>query len=104
MGTPVDEDVAVLLNRELVTNGVRHTTAETVIIGIRYAHDRLRVDVHDTSRSLPVLMNPAADEEAGSGLMLVNDLAAEWGYYRTPMGKAVFFALSSQPDPAGAVS
>jgi hypothetical protein len=30
--------------------------------------------------------------------MLVASLSAEWGFYRTPAGKAVYFTLAFQPD------
>jgi len=95
---PVDGDVAVLLTSELVTNALKHATGGTVTLGIRCARERLRVDVHDGSSSRPVLTNPAAEAEAGRGLVLVNDLATEWDFYRTPMGKVVYFTLAFQPD------
>jgi hypothetical protein len=38
------------------------------------------------------------DAETGRGLMLVATLAAEWGFYRTPAGKAVYFTLLFQDD------
>jgi anti-sigma regulatory factor (Ser/Thr protein kinase) len=96
---PVDTDIAVLLTSELVTNAVRHTEGETVTLGIRRGRDRLRVDVHDMSPSPPVPTKASADDEAGRGLMLVSDLSTEWGSYRTPMGKVVYFTLAFQPDP-----
>ena len=96
---PVDTDAAVLLTSELVTNAVKHAEGETVMLGIRCGRDRLRVDVHDMSPSLPVLTGASADDEAGRGLMLVSDLSTEWGSYRTPMGKVVYFTLAFQPDP-----
>jgi hypothetical protein len=36
-------------------------------------------------------------------MMLIAILAADWGFYRTPAGKAVFFTLAFHPDlsPAG---
>jgi anti-sigma regulatory factor (Ser/Thr protein kinase) len=98
---PVDADVAVLLTSELVTNAVKHAAGGTVTLGIWCARDRLRVDVHDMSPSPPVLMNASADDEAGRGLMLVAGLSGEWGYYRTPMGKVVYFTLAFQPDLSG---
>jgi anti-sigma regulatory factor (Ser/Thr protein kinase) len=94
---PVDTDAAVLLTSELVTNAVKHAEGETVMLGIRCGRDRLRVDVHDMSPSLPVLTDASADDEAGRGLMLVSDLSTEWGSYRTPMGKVVYFTLAFQP-------
>ena len=96
---PVDTDAAVLLTSELVTNAVKHAKGETVVLGIRCGRDRLRVDVHDMSPSPPVLARASAEDEAGRGLMLVSDLSTEWGSYRTPMGKVVYFTLAFQPDP-----
>jgi hypothetical protein len=32
--------------------------------------------------------------------MLVTTLSDEWGFYRTPAGKAVYFTLAFQPDVA----
>ena len=101
---PVDPDVAVLLTSELVTNAIKHEVGETVLLAITCSGDRLRVDVHDTSCFLPVALDAPADAEAGRGLMLVTSLSEEWGTYRTPAGKAVYFTLASEPglgDSAG---
>ena len=67
---------------------------------ISCSRGQLRVDVHDTSCSLPVLVDAPADAETGRGLMLVATLSAEWGVYRTPAGKAVYFTLAFDPDLA----
>lgn len=117
---PVDPDVAILLTSELVTNAVTHATvsprlnrraarrgfaAEAVLLVIAADEAGLRVDVHDGSGDLPVLSDcPAeADAETGRGLLLVTSLSAEWGFYRTPGGKAVYFTLEAQPDVHGTV-
>jgi anti-sigma regulatory factor (Ser/Thr protein kinase) len=97
---PVDPGVAVLLTSELVTNAVRHEPGETVMLAITCSWGQLRVDVHDTSRTFPVLVDAPADAETGRGLMLVATLSAEWGVYRTPAGKAVYFTLAFEPDLA----
>jgi anti-sigma regulatory factor (Ser/Thr protein kinase) len=99
---PVDPDVAVLLTSELVTNAIRHETAQAVTLAIRCGRGRLRVDVHDTARFLPVVTEAAADAESGRGLMLVATLSADWGCYRTPTGKAVYFTLAFEPGLGGA--
>lgn len=91
---PVDPVVAVLLTSELVTNAVRHETGETVTLVITCANGQLRVDVHDTSRAAPVLVDGPADTETGRGLVLVSSLSTTWGYYPTPAGKAVYFTLA----------
>ncbi len=95
---PVDPGVAVLLTSELVTNAIRYETTGTVMLTVACSCDQLRVDVYDTSRSLPVLVDAPGDAETGRGLMLVATLATEWGYYRTPAGKAVYFTIASEPE------
>ena len=98
---PVEEDVALLLTSELVTNAVRHEAGQAVMLVISCSNGRLRVDVHDTSRSLPAVADVPADAETGRGLLLVETLSDEWGFYRTPAGKAVYFTLVSQPGQPG---
>ena len=97
---PVDPDVAILLTSELVTNAIRHEVTGIVTLAITCSSGQLRVDVHDTSCMLPMLIDAPVDAEAGRGLMLVSTLSAEWGFYRTPAGKAVYFTLAFQPDVA----
>jgi len=97
---PVDEDVAVLLTSELVTNAVTHAAGQTIAVGIRCTRDRLRVDVYDMSSSPPVLANAPPEAEAGRGLIVVAELSAEWGSYPTLTGKVVYFTLAFQPDPS----
>ena len=98
---PVEEDIAVLLTSELVTNAIGHEAGETITLAVTCSFGQLRVDVHDTSPAYPVLVDAAADAEAGRGLMLVASLSATWGIYRTPAGKAVYFTLAFEPGPAG---
>jgi len=95
---PVDEPVAVLLTSELVTNAIRHEAGQTIALDICSAWGQLRVDVHDSSRSLPALVNAPADAETGRGLMLVASLSDDWGSYRTRAGKAVYFELGFGTD------
>jgi anti-sigma regulatory factor (Ser/Thr protein kinase) len=110
----VDPDVAILLTSELVTNAVTHatanpneraagrgtTTGESVLLVIAADDAGLRVDVHDESGDLPVVSGYVADADAetGRGLLLVTSLSAEWGFYRTAGGKAVYFTLEVPPD------
>jgi anti-sigma regulatory factor (Ser/Thr protein kinase) len=97
---PVDPDTAVLLASELVTNAIRHETSGTITLAITCSCGELRVDVHDSSYSLPVVLEAALEAEAGRGLMLVAMLSDEWGFYRTPAGKAVYFTLAFAPEVA----
>ena len=98
---PVDESVAVLLTSELVTNAIRHDAGGTVTLDITCPCGQLRVDVYDTSCFLPMLVDTPADAETGRGLMLVATLSTEWGSYRTPAGKAVYFTLAFEPGLTG---
>jgi anti-sigma regulatory factor (Ser/Thr protein kinase) len=97
---PVDPDLAILLTSELVTNAIRHEVTGIVTLAITCSCGQLRVDVHDTSRTLPMLVDASVEAEAGRGLMLVATLSAEWGFYRTPAGKAVYFTLAFPSDVA----
>jgi anti-sigma regulatory factor (Ser/Thr protein kinase) len=107
---PVDPDVAVLLTSELVTNAVTHGAEEAwdaggfVTLAIACTAARLRVDVHDGSFDLPLLEDAPMEAETGRGLLLVTSLSAEWGYYRTATGKAVYFTLEFPPDVHETVS
>jgi anti-sigma regulatory factor (Ser/Thr protein kinase) len=109
----VDPDVAILLTSELVTNAVTHATANpngkasergmtgaAVLLVIAADDAGLRVDVHDGSGDLPIVSGWGAEAEAetGRGLLLVTSLSAEWGFYRTAGGKAVYFTLEVPPD------
>src|ERR1700728_732627 len=109
----VDPDVAVLLTSELVSNAVTHATAsrqgraaergmtgQSVLLVIAADDAGLRVDVHDGSADLPIVSGyvAEADAETGRGLLLVTSLSAEWGFYRTAGGKAVYFTLEVGPD------
>ena len=101
---PVDLDAALLLTSELVTNAVRHQAgqrAQAVVLAIVCSRGRLRVDVHDTSCSLPAVAEVPADAETGRGLLLVETLSDEWGFYRTPAGKVVYFTLAFETGQAG---
>jgi anti-sigma regulatory factor (Ser/Thr protein kinase) len=97
---PADADVAVLLTSELVTNAIRHTPGLGVMLSIQCTHDQLRVEVDDWSPSPPVLTDAPPDADAGRGLALVASLASDWGFYRIPTGKTVYFTLAFQPDPS----
>jgi len=98
---PVDQDAALLLTSELVTNAVMHEAAQAVVLVVTCARGQLRVDVHDTSPSWPAVADVPADAETGRGLLLVETLSDEWGFYRTPAGKAVYFTLAFEPGHAG---
>jgi anti-sigma regulatory factor (Ser/Thr protein kinase) len=95
-GVSVDPEDAVLLTSELVTNAIRHEPGQAVTLVITLSCGQLRIDVHDTSHTLPAVADVPADAETGRGLLLVAALSADWGCYPTPTGKAVYFTLACQ--------
>jgi len=94
---PVDPDIAVLLTSDLVTSAIMHGNAETIMLVVRCSRGHLRIDVYDTSRSLPGVGGPPGTEK-GPGLALVAALSTEWGSFRTPAGVAVYFTIPFLPD------
>jgi anti-sigma regulatory factor (Ser/Thr protein kinase) len=97
---PVDAYVAALLTSELVTNAVKHVPDHpgSIDLVISWNRSELRVEVHDRSRSAPVVVDAPPDAEAGRGLMLLACMATDWGYRETVTGKAVYFTLAAQAD------
>jgi len=91
---PVDPYAVALLTSELVTNAVRYEDNPAVMLDITCSAGQLRIDVHDSSRAMPAPADVPADAETGRGLIIVAALADEWGFYATPGGKAVYFALT----------
>ncbi len=98
---------AVLLASELATNAVQHSATGlggTFAVAIVHAPGRVRVTViDDGAASLPAMA--AADElsTSGRGLILVDCLAARWGYAHpaehgraaaAPARAAVWFELA----------
>jgi hypothetical protein len=92
---PVDPEIAILLTSDLVTNAITRGEGQTLMLAIRCSRAHLRVDVYDTSRFLPPGMD---DTDAGRGLVLVAALSTEWGSFRTPAGKAMYFTLGFPLD------
>ena len=88
-------ETALLLVSELATNAIRHGTPP-VRLSLRLDSDKLRVEVTDSSPTLPELGTPEPDQISGRGLQIVQQLAAQWGssVSRTRLGKTVWFELS----------
>jgi anti-sigma regulatory factor (Ser/Thr protein kinase) len=88
-------ETALLLVSELATNAIRHG-APPVRLSLRLEMNRLRVEVTDSSPTLPHLDQPSPDHTGGRGLHIVQQLAAKWGASASPrrLGKTVWFELS----------
>jgi anti-sigma regulatory factor (Ser/Thr protein kinase) len=89
-------ETALLLVSELATNAIRHGSPP-VRLSLRLHDDRLRVEVTDSSPTLPQVGHPGPDQTGGRGLQIVQQLAARWGSSasRSRLGKTVWFELGS---------
>jgi len=96
---PVNPAVAILLTSDLVINAVTNGAGETITLGIRWSSGQFRVEVHDASVTGDSWETPDADADADRGLLLAAAMAADWGHYRTPAGRAVYYVLASGPQP-----
>ena len=101
-------DAAELLVSELVTNAVKACGAnikdmtyselasvERISLTLRHLPSRIIVEVFDTDQRPPLLADADAEDESGRGLMLVEALSKEWGYFFTPTGGKVVYSILS---------
>ncbi|MBD0843616.1 MULTISPECIES: SpoIIE family protein phosphatase [unclassified Streptomyces] len=86
-----------LVVSELVTNAIRYATDP---IRLRLIRERTLVcEVFDGGATAPHLRHPRTTDEGGRGLLLVSQLAQQWGTRFTPEGK-IIWAEQSLTDPA----
>jgi hypothetical protein len=64
---------------------------------LRHFSDGLLIEVSDSSPEPPVLADAGHDAENGRGLMLVDALSREWGYFPAPDGGKVVYCLVRLP-------
>ncbi|PCG84140.1 hypothetical protein CIB93_20840 [Streptomyces sp. WZ.A104] len=88
---------AALLVSELATNALLHGAIRGRLFRVHLALTEvaLRVAVSDPrGERLPRLRQPGADDCYGRGLLIVAQLADDWGVEPRTVGKAVFAQLS----------
>jgi anti-sigma regulatory factor (Ser/Thr protein kinase) len=86
------DDVQLIVD-ELVTNAIQHGRGPvTLAIGRR--PDRIVVQVQDPSRTPPEHGPGDLLADSGRGLLLVEELASEWGTTQMPDGKRVWAEVS----------
>lgn len=88
-----------LLATEITANAIRHGQSPVTLIA-RYDGKRVRVEVGDAARELPLPRRPDEMDEGGRGMLLVQSLAADWGVVTTLSGKRVWFEVELGPEPA----
>ena len=100
-------DVAELIVSELVTNAIVHGAGQIEVRLSCAAECDLWAEVHDDGAGRPVRQRPAADEEGGRGLELIDGLIELYGGTRGVVddvdgpGKTVYVAVSLSRGPAG---
>ena len=85
-------DVTELLTDELVTNVVKHV-GSSLTVRATYEFSRIRIEVDDMSTKVPVLRQSEITEVGGRGLLLVAQLADDWGTEVHAEGKTVWFEI-----------
>jgi anti-sigma regulatory factor (Ser/Thr protein kinase) len=83
-----------LLVTELVTNSVRHTAANTVMLKVLVGSSVVWTEVTDAGPGFePAGTRSLASDHTGWGLFLVERLAERWGVNRDGDGTKVWFEL-----------
>jgi serine phosphatase RsbU (regulator of sigma subunit)/anti-sigma regulatory factor (Ser/Thr protein kinase) len=89
--TPHREADAALVVTELVTNAKLYGEPP-IRLRVDQQPDRLRIEVHDVGRAMPVQPRPSLDAMTGRGLALVRAVATDWGVQPGPSGGKTVWA------------
>jgi Histidine kinase-like ATPase domain len=93
---------AELVVAELVTNALLHGTVP-VTLRLQRAPDRVRIEVEDKGRDMPIRLCSGSGAMSGRGLGLVAALVDGWGAQPGPVGgKVVWAELADRAGTAGA--
>ena len=94
---PVNPAVAILLTSDLVINAAANGADGSIMLGMRWSAGQFRVEVHDPSATRDTWETGGSHADTERGLLLAAALAADWGHYRTPAGRAVYYVLAPSP-------
>lgn len=84
---------ATLMVSELVTNAIRHGSGPCVLT-LELTMVAMRVDVRDAGTATPMMRSPSPDDAFGRGLVIVSELADDWGIDAMPgIGNNVWFSM-----------
>lgn len=87
-------DVLLLLLSEVVTNAVLHAGSDVTVRILRNG-PKVRVEVADHSKSGPVRRSFSENAGTGRGMILVEELADDWGMQPSEDGKVVWFEVAA---------
>jgi anti-sigma regulatory factor (Ser/Thr protein kinase) len=86
-------ELAVLLVSELVTNAFVHARGVICLTVHTDAH-WVRIEVEDQGGGRPVRRSATLDQVDGRGLLVVDQLATDWGTERRATHKVVWFEIA----------
>ncbi|MFG2395438.1 ATP-binding protein [Streptomyces lavendulae] len=93
--SPECADDVVLVTSELVTNAVRHSESEVIVLTFELLSDSVKVSVRDQGSPSYVPLEPrtrSMDDVSGRGLFLVDSVSVRWGTERIHGGGATVWA------------
>lgn len=103
-GLPTAAGTTELLVSEMITNAVAETAGTqdplggVITLRLTAAIGTVLIEVHDPSPRLPERKEAPDDAEHGRGLLLVDELSADWGAYPLPgNGKIVWCLVTAVP-------
>ncbi|CAM5329603.1 ATP-binding protein [Streptomyces pharetrae] len=100
-GVPHAVEEAELVVTELATNVIKHVgEGASATLILEWDRERLRVEMHDRSSSVPALGAAGCGDECGRGLHLLSALAADWGTALTAVGKSVWCEIAASAGGA----
>ncbi|MGP3972633.1 SpoIIE family protein phosphatase [Streptomyces sp. 8N114] len=92
-------DTAELLASEMATNALLHTEGDATLTArpVRNGGRALRITVTDTSPTSPQRRAATEQSTSGRGLMLIEELATDWGVEPRGNGKRVWCEIPLKP-------
>jgi len=112
-GIPAEiAESAKIVISELVTNACASATTDAPLLSVdsrnfdgfdeisltlRLVPGRLVIEVFDSSPKPPVIAAADSDSESGRGLMLVEALTKEWGFFFPPVEGKIVYGLIADP-------
>jgi anti-sigma regulatory factor (Ser/Thr protein kinase) len=88
-------DDTVLVVSELVSNAIRHATGDVVCHAVLLDQGRCCISVLDGGTGQPQVVQRSVDDVGGLGLVIVEQLAEQWGITEFQGGKAVFAVIAT---------
>ncbi|CAN5567603.1 ATP-binding protein [soil metagenome] len=87
-------ELSTLLTSELVTNAILHARSELELT-VQLRSRTVRIEVRDEGGGIPTRLEVGLESTSGRGLALVETLARSWGVTPGPVGKSVWFELTT---------